>query len=117
MGGRPKFDRFYIFLGSNKMQRSCDGRGGAQRPVWGGNDLKMTGARKRGQKSLVQYTYSHREGRGGGELNQREGERGNRGEHRLQSWVENANMTECTQENGYLQSMKSDKHLPQNPLL
>jgi hypothetical protein len=53
---------------------------------------------------------------GGGELNQRAGERGNRGEHRLQSWVENTNMTECTQKIGYLQSINSDKHLPQNPL-
>ncbi len=50
----------------------------------------------------------------GGELNQREGERGNRGEYRSQSWVENTNMTECTQEIGYLQSINSDKHLPQN---
>jgi hypothetical protein len=41
-----------------------------------------------------------------GELNQREGGRGNR----LQGWVENTNMTECTQEIGYLQSINSDKH-------
>ncbi len=33
-----------------------------------------------------------------GELNQREGEIGNRGEYRSQSWVENTNMTECVQE-------------------
>jgi hypothetical protein len=32
--------------------------------------------------------------RGGGELNQREGERGNRGQYRSQSSVENTNMTE-----------------------
>jgi hypothetical protein len=37
---------------------------------------------------------------GGGELNQREGERGNRGENISQSWVENINMTEYTQEIG-----------------
>jgi hypothetical protein len=45
----------------------------------------------------------HREG-GEGELNQREGERGSRS----QSWVENTStkMTECTQEIGYLQSIK-----------
>jgi hypothetical protein len=42
----------------------------------------------------VYDTYSHREGRG--ELNQREGERGNSGEYRSQTWVENTNMTECT---------------------
>ena len=48
-------------------------------------------------------------------MNQREGERGNRGEYRSQSWVENTNMTECTQEIGYLQSINSDKHLPQSP--
>jgi hypothetical protein len=62
---------------------------------------------------FIQYTYSHREG---GEGNQREGERGNSEEHRSHSWVENTNMTECTQEIGYLQSTKSDKHLPQSPL-
>jgi hypothetical protein len=39
--------------------------------------------------TCIQYTYSHREG--GGELNQREGERGNSS----QSWVENINMTDC----------------------
>jgi hypothetical protein len=51
----------------------------------------------------------------GGVLNQREGERGNRGEYRSQSWVENTNMTESTQEISYLQSMNSNKHLPQSP--
>jgi hypothetical protein len=53
-----------------------------------------------------------REGGGGVELNQREGERGNRGEYRSQSWTENTNMTECTQEIGHLQSINSDKHPP-----
>jgi hypothetical protein len=38
-------------------------------------------------------------------MNQREGDRGNRGEYRSQIWVENTNMTECTQEIGYLQSI------------
>jgi hypothetical protein len=39
-------------------------------------------------------------GKGGGEvLNQREGERGNRGKYSSQSWVENTNMTECTPKN------------------
>jgi hypothetical protein len=40
-------------------------------------------------------------GEGGGELNQREVERGNRGENRSQSLVENTNMsymTDCPQE-------------------
>jgi hypothetical protein len=49
-----------------------------------------------------------------GELNQREGERGNRAEYRSHCRVENSNMTECSQEIGYLQSMNSDKHLPQS---
>jgi hypothetical protein len=44
-----------------------------------------------------------------GKLNQRGGERGNRS----QSWVENTNMTENTEEIGYLQSINSTKHLPQ----
>ena len=49
---------FNIFEGSNKKQRSCDGRGGAQRPVWLGNEPKKTGARSarartRGQNPLV----------------------------------------------------------------
>jgi hypothetical protein len=40
----------------------------------------------------------------GGRVDQREEERGNRGEYRSQSWVENTNITKCTQENGYLHS-------------
>jgi hypothetical protein len=48
-------------------------------------------------------------------LNQTEGERGNTGEYRSQSWVENKNMTECAQEIGYLQSINPDKHLPRIP--
>ncbi len=51
----------------------------------------------------------------GGELNQRVGETSNRGEYRSQSWIENTNMTECTPEIG-LQSINSNKHLPQSPL-
>jgi hypothetical protein len=54
-------------------------------------------------------------GRRGGELNQREVEKGNMGEYRSQNWVENTNMSECTQENGNLQSINSDNHLPQSP--
>ncbi len=55
------FVDFIYFWRSNKKQRSCDGRGGgAQRPVWGGNELKKTGARSarartRGQNPLVIY--------------------------------------------------------------
>jgi hypothetical protein len=37
------------FWGSKKKQRSCDGQGGAQRPLWRGNKLKKT----RGQNPLV----------------------------------------------------------------
>ncbi len=54
--------------------------------------------------SSIQYTYLHWEG--GGELNQREGERGNSPE----SWVENTNWL-------YLQSVNSDKHMPQSPFI
>ncbi len=32
---RPKFDRLKIFFGSNKKQRSCDGRGGARSAPFG----------------------------------------------------------------------------------
>ncbi len=51
-------------------------------------------------------------------MNQREGERGNTEEYRSQSWVENINMTECTQEIGALQYIyiNSDKNLPQSPI-
>jgi hypothetical protein len=47
------------------------------------------------------YTYSIysiliHTGKGRVELNQREGERGNRGEYRSRSWVENTKVTECT---------------------
>jgi hypothetical protein len=58
--------------------------------------------------TCIQYTYSHRGG-GEGELNQRKGKKGNKG-NRSQRWVENTNMTECSQEIGYLQSINSDKH-------
>jgi hypothetical protein len=57
----------------------------------------------------IQYTLFTQGGGGG--VNQRGGERGNRS----QSWLENTNMTECTQEIGYLQSINSEKHLPQSP--
>ncbi len=63
----------------------------------------------------IQYTYSQREG--GRELNQREGERANRGEYRSQSWVENTNVTECMQEIGYLQSINSANTCREIPLL
>ncbi len=46
---------------------------------------------------IVTHTGKGGEGR---ELNQREGDRGNRGEYRSQSWAENSNMTEFTQEIG-----------------
>ncbi len=53
----------------------------------------------------IQYLFTIK---GGGVVaNQREGERGNRGEYRSKSWVENTNMTDCTQEIGYLQSINS----------
>ncbi len=57
------------FWGINKKQRSCDGRrGGAQRPVWRGNEPKKTGARSarartRGQNPLVnKYRYKNTAG-------------------------------------------------------
>jgi hypothetical protein len=50
-------NRLFLFL-KNKKQRSCDGRGGAQRPFWRVNEPKKTGARSarartRGQNTLV----------------------------------------------------------------
>jgi hypothetical protein len=45
----------------------------------------------------VYVLYLFKQGRGGGELNQREEERGNKGGYRSQSWVENTNMTECAE--------------------
>jgi hypothetical protein len=51
------FDPILLPEGSAKLR--CDGRGGggAQRSDWGGNELKKTGARTRGQKLLV-FLYS-----------------------------------------------------------
>ncbi len=72
------------------------------------------GRPRRGGVVLLNHVHTGKGGGGhgmGGELNQREGERGNIS----QSWVENTNMTECTQEIGYLQSVNSDKNLPQSP--
>ena len=57
--GGPSSMDFIYFLGLNKKQRSCDGRGwAAQRPVWLFNEPKKTGARSarartRGQNPLV----------------------------------------------------------------
>jgi hypothetical protein len=50
-------NRLFLFL-KNEKQRSCDGRGGAQRPFWRVNEPKKTGARSarartRGQNPLV----------------------------------------------------------------
>ncbi len=60
------------------------------------------------QVYVVQHTVLiHTEKGGGGELNQREGERVNSS----QSWVENTNMTNCISS-----SVNSDKHLPQSSL-
>jgi hypothetical protein len=51
--GGPSLIVFIYFQGSNKKQRSCDGRGDAKRPVWLGNEPKKTGARTHGQNPLV----------------------------------------------------------------
>ncbi len=59
------------------------------------------------------YLFTHGRG-GGGKLNQRS-EEGQQGKYRSQSWVENTNMTECTQEIAYLKSINSDKPLPRSP--
>jgi hypothetical protein len=59
---------------------------------------------------MCTYTvYLFTQGRGGGvgELNPREGERGSSS----QSWVKNTNMNDL-----YLQSVNSEKDLPQSPL-
>ncbi len=59
-GGPSSIVFFIYFYGSNKKQRSCDGWGGAQRPVWCGDKPKKTGAHSaraptRGQNPLVFY--------------------------------------------------------------
>jgi hypothetical protein len=59
--------KFYIFWLMNMKQRSCDGGGGAQRPVWRGNAPKKTGARSahartRGQNPLVLVIIKFRKG-------------------------------------------------------
>jgi len=55
---RPSLIDFIYFWGSNKKQRSCDGRVGRAAPVWRGNEFQKTGARSarartRGQNPLV----------------------------------------------------------------
>jgi hypothetical protein len=52
----------------------------------------------------VYTVYLFTQGRGGPEIRLE-------GQHYLQNWVEDNNMTDCT----YLQSINSDKHLPQSP--
>jgi len=67
--GGPSWIDFIYFWGRMKSSeaaslRACDGRGGgAQRPVWGGNELKKTGARSarartRGQNPLVYHIFT-----------------------------------------------------------
>jgi hypothetical protein len=55
----------------------------------------------------MQYTYSHREGREGGELNQ-----GKKGEGQQFTQLSPKYQHDCP----YLQSINSDKHMPQSPL-
>jgi hypothetical protein len=40
-----------------RSSEAAMGRGAAQRPVWGGNEVKKTGARTRGHKPLVPNSY------------------------------------------------------------
>jgi hypothetical protein len=63
----------------------------------------------------IQYTYSQSEGEGG-ELNQREGEWGNRGEYRSKKSVENTNKPGCTQKIGYPESINFDNTCRKVPL-
>ncbi len=35
----------FVFFGMNQKQRSCDGRGGTQRPLWRVNEPTVTGSR------------------------------------------------------------------------
>ncbi len=79
--------------------------------------LRQSLSIKKSYVGAVQVYTIEARGRGAGELSQREGEsgNGNTGEYRSQSWVKNTNMTEFTQDIGYLQSINSDKHLPQGP--
>ncbi len=65
-------------------------------------------------KRYTLYSILHvliHKGKGGEELNQSEGEMG----QRIPKLGENTNVSECTQEIGYPQSINSDKHLPQSP--
>jgi hypothetical protein len=62
LGSRSLIVFYIYFRGQNKKQRSCDGRGGAQRPVWLDNEPKKTGARSarartRGQNPLVNHIF------------------------------------------------------------
>ncbi len=66
--------------------------------------------------TCILYSLLIHTGKGrGGRVEPERRENGNREEYRSQSWVENTNMTECSHEIGYLQSINSDKHLPQSP--
>ena len=52
----------YIFGGRIRSSEAAMDGGGAQRPVWGGNELKKTGARSarartRGQNPLVYHIF------------------------------------------------------------
>jgi hypothetical protein len=58
--GGPSLIDFIYFWGRIRSSEAAMGGGGAQRPLWGCNDLKKTGARSarartRGQNPLVIY--------------------------------------------------------------
>ncbi len=82
-------------MSSSKKKLTCKGILRQVLSVWGPESHYPPLTHCTVQYTRKQYTYSHMEGGGGrGELNQRKGERGDRGEHRSQSWVQNTNITE-----------------------
>jgi hypothetical protein len=64
--------------------------------------------------TLIQYTYTHSHREEGRVEPERRGE-GQQGRVQSPNWVENTIHTELMKEIGYLQSVNSDKHLPQSP--
>jgi hypothetical protein len=61
--------------------------------------------------------YLFIQGRGGDRVEPERREEGQQGRVQITSWIEKTNMTECTEEIVYHQSINSDKHLPQSPFI
>ncbi len=85
-----------------------------------GRCLSAWGSEPHNPPSNLHTVYVYRvylfiQGRGGGRVEPETRGKGQQGRVQLRKLCWKCNMTECTQDIGYLQSINSDKHLPRSP--